>query len=302
MRETYEYDSLIASTEAGELLAYRSGEFITRLACSPGLTSPISCIHPFSSGFIMGSKTGELIVVHFNPLEYLISKDHTKLKMEEEGARDKVDIGIYSSQFTVSNVIKSGLSTGGVLSMSLCPVEEHFLAVLYSDNQILTMPAIYMHTLTSDSVKLLSCSFHAPKPIVGLDICVRKPIIITCSADNTLRLWDFNKNTLVIQKYFPEDMLSVTIHPSGLHCAIGFTDRLRLYHILVDDLKMCLELPIKNCRESRFNEGGSLIAAVNGNGICVYDFYRGEKIADLKGHNSKVRSLHWLESGHQLLR
>jgi WD40 repeat protein len=86
-------------------------------------------------------------------------------------------------------------------------------------------------------------------------------------------------------------MYSVAIHPTGLHCAVGFTDKLRVYHILVDDLRICMEVPIKGCRDCRFHNGGHLLAAANGNSICIYDFYSGEKIADLRGHNSKVNGL-----------
>jgi WD40 repeat protein len=40
---------------------------------------------------------------------------------------------------------------------------------------------------------------------------------------------------------------------------------------------------------------------VSGHGILVFDFFTAEKVADLKGHNNKVRSLFWLEGGDELL-
>lgn len=49
-------------------------------------------------------------------------------------------------------------------------------------------------------------------------------------------------------------------------------------------------MPIKGCRECKFNKSGSFLAATNGNSILIYDFHTGEKIADLRGHNSKVDS------------
>ncbi len=83
--------------------------------------------------------------------------------------------------------------------------------------------------------------------------------------------------------------------------AIGFVDKVRVYHVLIDELRLCMELSIKACRECRFSKGGHALALANGNAILVIDFYTGEKIADLRGHNSKVRSLFWLDSGAQLL-
>ena len=51
-------------------------------------------------------------------------------------------------------------------------------------------------------------------------------------------------------------------------------------------------MPIKGCRECRFSKGGHFLAASHGNSIIVYDFNTGEKIADLRGHNSKVFIFH----------
>jgi hypothetical protein len=48
------------------------------------------------------------------------------------------------------------------------------------------------------------------------------------------------------------------------------------------------ELPIKQCREVRFSNGGQYFAAVNGNVITIYDFYTFERLADMRGHNGKV--------------
>jgi hypothetical protein len=63
----------------------------------------------------------------------------------------------------------------------------------------------------------------------------------------------------------------------------------RIYHVILDDLRLCAEIPIKGCREMAFSHGGGLLAAVNGNVISVYLFHSGEKVVDLRGHNSKVR-------------
>ena len=96
-------------------------------------------------------------------------------------------------------------------------------------------------------------------------------------------------------------MFSVGLHPAGLHVAIAFLDKLRLYHILLDDLRLCVELPVKCCRVCVYSQGGNLLATANGNIISIFDSHSGERVVDLRGHNGKVRSLHWLQSGTQLL-
>jgi WD40 repeat protein len=74
---------------------------------------------------------------------------------------------------------------------------------------------------------------------------------------------------------------------------VGFSDKLRLLNLLMDDIRAYREVPIKLCREVRFSHGGQYFAAVNGNIIMVFDFYTCEKVVDLRGHNSKVKSVHW---------
>ena len=44
-----------------------------------------------------------------------------------------------------------------------------------------------------------------------------------------------------------------------------------------------------------------MIAAAGANVIYVYDFHTGDKITDMRGHNGKVRSFTWSESGAHLL-
>ena len=299
-KENYDYDTVIAATEAGDLIVYHTGEYICRLACSPGPSTSITYLLPLQSGFIFASKNGDLNVVRFVAADYIVT-EHSKLKNKEiDEEKVKIDPEIYSSQYSMVNRIKSDLSNGSVIAMSASP-NQNFICAVMSDGQILTFPGNNLSSLAAPQIRYLTSSFHEPKNILGLDMCMRKPIIVTCCADNTFRIWNFVKNTLDMQRSFPEEMLAVALHPTGLHCVIGFTDRLRIYHILVDDLKMCLELAIKNCREVRFNHGGNLIAAVNGNSIFIYDFLSGEKIADLKGHTNKVRSLFWLSSGNELL-
>ena len=212
-------------------------------------------------------------------------------------AVDKPLAGLFSLVKSVSTELSP---FADVLAMSLNPTEDCIVA-LTADCQMLTIPLMNPQTLLAEDIKLLQNSFHGPKPIQGMDVCLKKPLIITCSKDNTLRIWNFLTNEIELLKTFPEDMFCAALHPSGLMCAVGFSDKLRVYHVLVDDIRVCLEVPIKACREAKFSRGGHMLAAANGNSICVYELCTGEKVADLKGHNGKVRSLHWLESGFQIL-
>lgn len=67
--------------------------------------------------------------------------------------------------------------------------------------------------------------FHKNE-ITGLDVCIRKQLIVTCSRDKTVNVWDYNTRTLEIQTLFPEECLAVAFHPSGLHIIVAMQDKI----------------------------------------------------------------------------
>ena len=95
-------------------------------------------------------------------------------------------------------------------------------------------------------------------------------------------------STLDVCKEFQEEAYSVSLHPSGLFILVGFSDKLKLFTILIDDLRPFKEFSIRGCREALFSNGGHLFAAVHGNVIQIYSTVTFENITNLKGHNGKV--------------
>ncbi|KAJ3009827.1 UNVERIFIED_CONTAM: Cilia- and flagella-associated protein 57, partial [Siphonaria sp. JEL0065] len=85
--------------------------------------------------------------------------------------------------------------------------------------------------------------------IIGLDVCARKPLLVSCSTDRSIRIWNYLTGECELCKYFPEEASSVAIHPSGLYLLIGFGDKLRLMNVLIDDFRLFKEIGIRACRE-----------------------------------------------------
>ena len=50
---------------------------------------------------------------------------------------------------------------------------------------------------------------------------------------------------------FPEEAHCVAVHPSGLYVLVGFSDKLRLCNLLIDDVRVFREFGIRGCREVR---------------------------------------------------
>jgi len=147
-------------------------------------------------------------------------------------------------------------------------------------------------TAPSGRFEPLSDSFHTGA-VTGLDVCVRKPLAVSCGVDKTIRVWNYQTSKIELRAQFAETPLSVAFHPSGLHMAVGFSDKLRLMNLLLDDIRAYKEIMIKQCSELRFSHGGHLLAAMNGGLIQVYNTYTAELLWTFRGHTMPVRSLYF---------
>ena len=54
-------------------------------------------------------------------------------------------------------------------------------------------------------------------------MCIRKPLVVTCGMDRSVRVWNYLTRTIEVMKFFNEQPHSVAFHPSGLHILVGFT-------------------------------------------------------------------------------
>jgi hypothetical protein len=55
------------------------------------------------------------------------------------------------------------------------------------------------------------------RAISGMDVCVRKPLLVTTGADKTLRVWNYASKVCEQVRHFADEPLSVSLHPSGNH-------------------------------------------------------------------------------------
>jgi len=185
------------------------------------------------------------------------------------------------------------------LSVSTLPTEDHLKSGAVGVGKGTS-------TISAESIQksltLPLGHFHCGG-ITGLDICVRKPWLVSCSAeDQSICIWNYLTKKLEIVKYFNSPIYSVSLHPSGLHILGGFEDKLKLLNVLMDDIEPYKDFHIvRSCRECRFANGGHIFAAVNGDKIHIYSTYSGELISILRGHNQKIRSLYFNLSDTSLI-
>ena len=61
---------------------------------------------------------------------------------------------------------------------------------------------------------VFSYSFHNGA-VTGVDVCHRKPLVVTCGADRSIRVWNYLSLELELSKEFEEAVESMALHPTG---------------------------------------------------------------------------------------
>ncbi|XP_022907952.2 cilia- and flagella-associated protein 57 [Onthophagus taurus] len=137
--------------------------------------------------------------------------------------------------------------------------------------------------------------------IGSIAVCKWKPIFMTSGTwDRTIRIWNFESETLELVKTYLEEIHGLALHPTGLYAVVGFSDKLRFLTILLDDLEMTREFSVRNCKLVSFSNLGHIFAAANGNIIQVYSSVSFEHMFNLKGHNGRVTGFSWVHDDYKL--
>ncbi|RKO94545.1 hypothetical protein BDK51DRAFT_19442, partial [Blyttiomyces helicus] len=276
-------ENIIAGTDDGYLyILHTNGELRGIITNDPGPSRTPRAVHallPDSHGFLCGGAGGTLAMYscldEVDVIEAPAGTDPSNLLY-----RRKREFFVPDEATTIRNI---GMS----------PSEETLVCSL--DNcQIFALRLSAGEFNKTDDTKLepFIQPFHHG-PVTGCDTCIRKPLIVTCSSDRSVRVWNYLDGSAELVKYFPEEAYSVAIHPSGLYILVGFSDKLRLMNLLIDDIRPFREFTVRGCRECRFSNGGQYFAAVHGNTIQIYSTWNFENLVNLKGHNGKVRSIFW---------
>uniref|UniRef100_A0A663MEG1 Cilia and flagella associated protein 57 n=1 Tax=Athene cunicularia TaxID=194338 RepID=A0A663MEG1_ATHCN len=237
----------------------------------------ISAVAAYSKGFACSSSPGVVLLF-----------EKTK---EKEVYKESQEIWLPQDLFS-SEPKKSGRQD--IICICFSPSEET-MVINTNKNQL------YMFTmLSTDLTKVGKAAYFAylnfplhSAPITGMDICVWKPILATCSLDRSVRIWNYKTNTLELYKEYQEEAYTVSLHPTGLFCLVGFSDKLRFISLLHEDMHVFKEFSVRKCRECSFSNRGHLFAVVNGNVIQIYSSITFENINNLKGHSGKIHAVKW---------
>ncbi|XP_072239030.1 cilia- and flagella-associated protein 57 [Leuresthes tenuis] len=292
-------ERVIAGTDTGRLLVSESGDLrreikmtskavqgqterqveVKRIKESDGNEGPavsrITAILSYSKGFVC--TTGPGTVSLFEKTEEDLYQKSREIRIPPEP---------YGNDLTPAE-------SQEIDTMCLSPAEET-LAISTDRGQLysVNLSSADMSREEQLHFEFLSQPFHS-NSITGLSICIRKPLVATCSLDRSVRIWNYETKELELYKEFQEEAYSIALHPTGLFILVGFSDKLRLMNLIIDDIRTFKEFTVRGCRECAFSHGGHMFAAVNGNIIHIYSVTSFENVLNLKGHNGKVRAIEW---------
>ncbi|CRH04069.1 conserved Plasmodium protein, unknown function [Plasmodium relictum] len=129
--------------------------------------------------------------------------------------------------------------------------------------------------------------------INDFDVCMKHPLIIICYDDNNIKIINYKKKEIVMTNSFNNEPLRVSIHCSGHLLLVAFTDKLRLFHILYNKLKIKKEFFLKNCSCCKFSNGGNFMAVSKISTIYIYKTYTYDLLFILKSHVNYITDIIW---------
>ncbi|TPX47853.1 hypothetical protein SeLEV6574_g02417 [Synchytrium endobioticum] len=298
---------LIVGSEDGRILVFSAmGELISEMSNIHGpdqTVRPVTCLVTTAKGVVAGGTNGAVCVYERGD-ESLAPNNTSQADTENERRIGTLpsEMKKNSSAGTAAVQMTEVLKKSRDLTLPDENARISNMALGGSEDELVCSTEggqMYIVVMASAEIKgdePMFSSLNAPihsTVITGMDTCIRKPLVVTCSPDKTVRVWNYLEPGSELVKAFPEEAHCVAVHPSGLYVLVGFSDKLRLCNLLIDDVRVFREFGIRGCRECRFSSGGHLFAAVHSNVVQIYSTWTFELIGNLKAHSGKVRSVSW---------
>ncbi|CAM9162267.1 unnamed protein product [Pylaiella littoralis] len=282
---------VVVSTEQGDLYLFENLEFRCALATPTADGAAICILAAFSKGFVTGGDNGVLRVF--------------------ERSDDPREFFKCLKTFRIEGNVSS------ITNLAVSPSEDQ-LALTTSNNQIYSLALSNTDILKEDTMNFERMAGPFPIPtapaspgggrtgvpssrITGVSVAIWKPLVATVGMDKALRVWNFQDKASELISFFDDVPLAVSLHPSGLYLLVSFGEKVRLYSILMEDVRELKEFVVKHCRVVCFSGGGQYFSFAHNAQILVHETFTCNLVASLKGHQGKIRSIVWKERDRRIL-
>ncbi|TPX52451.1 hypothetical protein SeMB42_g01437 [Synchytrium endobioticum] len=236
-------------------------------------TIAVTAIASYGIGMVVGLSTGHVILYDKND-------DAKSLYTPSQ---------IY---ITTPNVPVTHVTLGSVEDIAICMLQDA------GTFEISLIGESFLESETQASSLLHRVHSGA---IIGMDVCIRKPMFVTIGVDKSARVWNYVEGTVDAVAHFEEEPLCVALHPSGHYMLIGFPDYVRLYNVLYDDIRLHWENPCVSCREIKFSHGGQFFAMSTASTIEIRSCWTFDVLMTLLGHEGRILSVAWSVDDSKLI-
>ncbi|CAM9359992.1 unnamed protein product, partial [Chrysoparadoxa australica] len=268
-------DKLVVASKTGDLLLFENLEFRCILGTAPGgASNGIEQLAVYSKGFVTGGQGGQVSVY--------------------ERSDDPREFFRHLGSFHIGPAIPGANISVTDMTVSM---SEDTLALCTSENQLFSFGLGNTDMMKEDGMAFepLITPCHAPlngtARIHGVDVCAGKPLAVTVGEDKTLRLWNYAEKNVELIKEFQDTPVAVALHPSGLYVLVSFLNQVGLYSILIKDVKELKLYKVSNCSCVRFSNGGQYFVISSNSQVQVHAFFTCHMVANLKGHQGRIRSM-----------
>ncbi|XP_036331332.1 cilia- and flagella-associated protein 57 [Rhagoletis pomonella] len=192
-------------------------------------------------------------------------------------------------------------NTYQITNIAICARQETIIATT-KHAQIYVGILIVPETLKAKELQFqpLGAWIHLSE-ITSMSVCSWKPIIMTASRDQTVRIWNYETDKVELVRKFQVDVNIVELNSTGLMAAIGFSDQLRITQIFMDELNIVKTYNFPRCKDVKYSNYGHFMAAAYDNVISITSVYNLEILKQLKGHNGTVLSIAWSATDKYLI-
>ncbi len=204
---------IVVCTEAGDIMVCEnSGEFYTYVERDE--RQKIKAIVPYGKGFVLGYGNGVF----------------TAYERYEDGQSGIATYRRFKEVFT-SLEQPYQLTNFPVSSMVLTTTEDQIYFIT-ENNQLLKVNFSLDGLEEKSKFEYVICNFHS-MAVTGMDVCIRKQLVVTCSRDKTIRIWNYANRTLeIVSGVLSDETLAVAFHPSGFHVICALLDKISIYNVL----------------------------------------------------------------------
>lgn len=225
-----------------------------------------------------------------NSKGFIIGGNCRKMLQYEEQGKD-VKNPFTKVERSIQNKAYDGISIN-----ALCQPNEDYLIAGLKDGRLIKIKLNTERSGATEGFEFsnLVYSFHYNR-IYDMDVAVMKPLIVTCSADKTVKIWNYETKSLELEHTFNEEVKMVAFHPSGFHLAVALPSRIKLLNILLEGLEEYHEIVEKACTALSYSSGGQYFSVAKNSTVHVYSSYTGDLMANLslKDEGNPIKSIMW---------